>query len=121
MKYLTDVSEGLTGMFGDQRVLSYWTPDNPDAEYQKPYRDEAGGDSYAGTYYRDNSYLKIKNISLGYTLPKSITSNLGIENLRLYVQTRNPGMLWSNISFRDAEYNTLYNNRGFVFGVNVGF
>jgi hypothetical protein len=37
-------------------------------------------------------------------------------------------MLWSNISFRDAEYNTpdaeyntLYNNRGFVFGVNVGF
>lgn len=121
MNYISDVGEALTGMYGDQRMLNYWTPDNPDAEYQKPYRDEAGGDSYANTYYRDNSYLKIKNVSLGYTLPKSITSGLGIENLRLYIQTRNPGMLWSNISFRDAEYDTLYNNRGFVFGVNIGF
>lgn len=121
LNYITGVGEALTGMFGDQRELSYWTPDNPDAEYQKPYRDEAGGDSYASTYYRDNSYLKIKNISLGYTLPQSISSRLGIENLRFYVQSKNPGMLWSNISFRDAEFNTLYNNRGFVFGVNVGF
>jgi TonB-linked SusC/RagA family outer membrane protein len=121
MNYITNVGDALTGMFGDQRVLSYWTPDNPGAEYQKPYRDEAGGDSYSNTYYRDNSYLKIKNISLGYTFPKSMISNLGVDRLRLYIQTRNPGMLWSNISFRDAEYNTLYNNRGFVFGVNIGF
>ena len=121
LNYITGVGEALTGMFGDQRELSFWTPDNPGAEYQKPYRDEAGGDSYAFTYYRDNSYLKVKNISLGYTLPQSISSGLGIENLRLYVQMRNPGMLWSNVTFRDAEYNTLYNNRGFVFGVNVGF
>jgi TonB-linked SusC/RagA family outer membrane protein len=121
LKYLRGIGEGLTGMYGDQRVLDYWTPDNTDAEYQKPYRDEAGGDSYAMTYYKDDSYLKIRNISLGYNVPKAFISRLGVENLKVFVQTKNPGMLWSNIDFHDAEYNSIYYNRGFVFGVNVGF
>jgi TonB-linked SusC/RagA family outer membrane protein len=121
LKYLTGIGEGLTGMFGDQRVLDYWTPENTDAEYQKPYRDEAGGDSYAMTYYKDDSYLKIRNISLGYNVPNAYLSRFGVESLKVFVQTRNPGMLWSNIDFHDAEYNNIYYNRGFVFGVNVGF
>lgn len=121
LKYISDVGEGLTGMYGDQRVLDYWTPNNPDAEYQKPFRDEAGGDTYAFTYYKDDSYLKIRNISLGYTFPESLTSKMKVSNLKVYVQSRNPGMLWSKNKFKDAEYGTLYFNRGFVFGVNVGF
>lgn len=121
LKYLANVSEGLTCMFGDQRTLDYWTPDNTGAEYQKPYRDEAGGDGYAGTYYRDNSYLKIQNVSLGYTLPKSFVSKYGLGDVRFYLQGRNIGLLWSEIKFRDPEFNTLYYNRGLVFGLNVGF
>lgn len=123
LKYLSEdgEGEGLTGMFGDQRILDYWTPENTGAEYQKPYRNEAGGDSYAGTYYLDNSYLKIRNISLGYTIPETVVSKIGMSSLKLYVQTRNPGMLWSNITFKDSEYNSLHYNRGFIFGVNVGF
>ncbi len=121
LKYEIEVGESLTCMFGDQRVLDYWTPDNTGAEYQKPFRDEGGGDAYAGTYFRDDSYLKIRNISLGYEFPKTFITKIGISNLKLYVQSQNPGMLWSNNKFRDAEYGTLYYNRGLVFGVNVGF
>lgn len=121
MKYLTNVSEGLTCMYGDQRTVDYWTPDNTDAEYQKPYRDEAGGDGYAGTYFKDNSYLKIQNVSLGYTLPKEFVSKYGLGNVKVYVQGRNVGVLWSKIKYRDPEFNTLYYNRGFVFGLNIGF
>ncbi|MBN2613308.1 MAG: SusC/RagA family TonB-linked outer membrane protein [Bacteroidales bacterium] len=121
LKYDADVSEALTGMFGDQRVLDYWTPDNIGAEYQKPFRDEGGGDPYALTYFKDNSYLKLRNISLGYQFPKNMVSKAGMDNLTLYVQAQNPGMLWSNIKFRDGEYGTLHYNRGFVFGVNIGF
>jgi TonB-linked SusC/RagA family outer membrane protein len=120
-KYMVGVGEALTGMYGDQRVVDYWTPNNTDAEYQKPYRDEAGGDTYAGTYFKDDSYIKIRSISLGYQFPTNIITKLGISNLKLYVQSKNPGMLWSNNKFRDAEYGTLYYNRGLVFGVNVGF
>jgi len=121
LKYYVGVGEGLTGMYGDQRIIDYWTPENTDAEYQKPFRDEAGGDPYAYTYYKDNSYIKIRNISIGYTLPKSLSSKLKLNNMRIYAQIKDAGMLWSNIKFRDGEYGTLYYNRGMVFGVNVNF
>jgi TonB-linked SusC/RagA family outer membrane protein len=121
LQYLRSVGEGLTCMYGDQRVLDYWTPENSDAEYQKPIRDEAGGDPYAMTYYKDDSYLKIRNISVGYSFAKSLVNKLKINNLRLYIQVKDPGMLWSNNSFLDSEYGTLYYNRGTVLGLNVGF
>ena len=49
------------------------------------------GDTYSGTnsssYYVENgSFLRLKNVVLGYTLPKSVLSKVGIQNLRLYVQ-----------------------------------
>jgi TonB-linked SusC/RagA family outer membrane protein len=121
LNYDAGVGEALTGMYGDQRVLDYWTPDNTGAEYQRPFMSEAGGDTYAGTYYKDDSWIKIRNLSLGYRLPGSLLSKVKINSLRVYAQIQNAGMLWSRNNFRDSEYGTLYYNRGFVFGVNVGF
>jgi TonB-linked SusC/RagA family outer membrane protein len=121
INYMSGVGESLTGMYGDQRKLDYWTPDNTGAEYQRPYMSEAGGDTYAGTYYKDDSWIKIRNISLGYQLPKSLLSKVKINSLRVYAQVQNAGMLWSQNNFRDSEYGTLYYNRGYVFGINVGF
>jgi len=82
---------------------------------------EAGGDTYAFTYYKDDSWIKIRNISLGYQLPTSLLGKVKINSMRVYTQIQNAGMLWSRNNFRDSEYNTLYFNRGYVFGVNVGF
>lgn len=121
LKYMSGVGESLTGMYGDQRMLDYWTPDNTNAEYQRPFMSEAGGDTYAGTYYKDDSWIKIRNISLGYPLPKSLLSKVKISSLKVYAQIQNAGMLWSRNNFRDSEYGTLYYNRGYVFGINVGF
>lgn len=121
LKYMAGVGEGLTGMYGDQRQLDYWTPDNTDAEYQRPYMSEAGGDTYAFTYYKDDSWIKIRNISLGYQLPANILNKIKVNSLRVFAQVQNAGMLWSNNNFRDSEYGSLYYNRGYVFGINVGF
>ncbi len=121
LKYIRGVGEGLTGMYGDQRELEYWTPLNTGAEYQRPFMSEAGGDTYAGTYYKDDSWIKIRNISLGYNVPVSLLSKAKISSLKVYAQIQNAGMLWSKNEWKDAEYNTLYYNRGLVFGINVGF
>jgi TonB-dependent starch-binding outer membrane protein SusC len=121
LKYMSGVGEALTGMYGDQRVVDYWTPENTGAEYQRPFMSEAGGDTYAGTFYKDDSWIKVRNISLGYTLPKSLLSKVKVNSLRVFAQIQNAGMLWSRNSFRDSEYGSLYFNRGYVFGVNVGF
>jgi TonB-linked SusC/RagA family outer membrane protein len=40
-------------------------------------------------YIHDGSYLRLKNISLGYTLPRKVTSKVGISRLRLYVRAEN--------------------------------
>ncbi|HBC79351.1 MAG TPA: SusC/RagA family protein, partial [Bacteroidales bacterium] len=121
LKYLRGIGQGLTGMYGDQRKLDYWTPDNTDAEYQRPFMSEAGGDTYAGTYYKDDSWIKIRNISLGYQLPRTLLNKVKINSLKVFAQIQNAGMLWSNNNFMDSEYGTLYYNRGYVIGINVGF
>jgi len=114
LKFIAGVGEGLTGMYGDQRQLDYWTPDNTGAEYQRPFMSEAGGDTYAFTYYKDDSWIKIRNVSLAYQLPTNLLDKVKINSLRVFAQIQNAGMLWSRNNYRDSEYNTLYFNRGII-------
>ena len=122
-----------------QRSISYYNENNKNAEYQKPIYNVASGDPYYSILgYRDGSFMKIRDISLGYTLPASIAKKLGLQTVRLYAQAKNPGMLFSKISWLDmdlsnnATWDNTQNklgttqststwNRGFVFGLNVGF
>ncbi|MDR1556544.1 MAG: SusC/RagA family TonB-linked outer membrane protein [Tannerellaceae bacterium] len=64
-------------------------------------------------FIEDASYLRCNNITLGYTLPKSILSKYHLENLRLYAGTKNPFTI-TNYSMFDPQVpgsgNTL--NRG---------
>jgi TonB-linked SusC/RagA family outer membrane protein len=123
MGYLISTGQSLTAMYGDQRQLDYWTPVNTDAEYQSPIQNEGGGDPYfAAGHHKDNSYIAIRNISLGYRLPANFISKLGLVNARVYAQVQNPGMLWANIKFHNADMrNQLWWNQSFVFGLNLGF
>ena len=42
--------------------------------------------SLSSRYLDDGSFIRLKSISLGYTLPKSLVNNLGLSNVRAYVQ-----------------------------------
>lgn len=104
------------------RNYDYYNENNKNAEYQKPIFDEGGKDAYYNILgYKDGSYLKIRNISLGYTFPAKLLTNTGLTNLRLYAQCKNPGMIFSHIDFLDMDtYSNTYNT-GVTFGVNVSF
>lgn len=118
------VSTGGEGQYGmyQQRDIDYWTPDNTGAEWQKPIYSTAGGDSYSSLLgYKDASFIKIRNISLGYNFDKKICKSIGIESLKLYAQGKNLGNLYSSIDFMDLDLGTTYYNRGFTFGIQVGF
>lgn len=113
--------EGQLGI-SNQRKISYWTPSNTNADYQKPIYSTSGGDSYSSLLgFKDASFIKIRNISLGYNLPKKTCKSLGIEGVKLYIQAKNPGMLYSSISFRDLDTNTSYYNKGYTVGLDVTF
>ena len=118
------VSTGGEAQLGryNQRQIDYWTPDNTNAEFQKPIYNEAGGDAYSSTLgYRSGSFLKIRTISLGYNLPTNVIDRLGIQNMKIYAQAKNPGSIYSAIDWLDMDLGGSTYNRGFVLGVNVTF
>lgn len=66
-----------------------WTPDNIDSKYPRLTADGGiGGWNYqqtdAGYKLYDNKYLRLKSITLGYTLPKNLVQKVGIGNCRVY-------------------------------------
>ncbi|RNL87072.1 TonB-dependent receptor [Sinomicrobium pectinilyticum] len=73
--------------------LDYWTPENPDAYYPRPNDQQQSNKAmnfYPQTrYLLDMSYLRMKNITFGYTLPESVTSKLKISRCRLYFSGEN--------------------------------
>lgn len=76
-----------------EHQLNYWSPDNPDAFYPRPTNQAQSSDIRnfrpQTRYMLDMSYLRIKNITVGYTLPVAITSKVNISNLRVYVSGEN--------------------------------
>jgi hypothetical protein len=113
--------EGQLGMY-NQREIDYWTPDNPGAEYQKPIYSQAGGDQYSNLLaMRDASFLKIRNISLGYNFSSKTLKKIGISSLKVYAQARNLGNIYSSVDFMDLDTGTTFYNRGYTFGLQIGF
>ena len=121
-KYMISTGgEGQYGMY-NQREIDYWTPDNTDAEWQKPIYSTAGGDEYSSLLgFKEASFIKVRNISLGYNFNKNICNKLGIGSLKIYAQGKNLGDLFSTVDFMDLDLGTTYYNRGFTFGLQVGF
>jgi TonB-linked SusC/RagA family outer membrane protein len=114
-------AEALQGRFS-QRVLNYWTPANPTNEYQAPnYANAAGDPRRTSMNYQDGSFIKIRNITLSYVLPKGVMNTLKMKNCRIYAQAMSPGLIYSRIDWIDPDLGGSTWNRGFVFGVNAGF
>lgn len=79
-------------------------------------------------YFVDNSFTKVKNIVLGYTLPKSWVSKAGIQSLRLYVNITNPFVFTSYKGFDPEWAEAAVNDgtggpatRSYQIGVNLKF
>ncbi len=113
--------EGQLGMY-QQREIDYWRPDNTGAEWQKPVYSQAGGDPYAGLLgFKDASFIKVRNLSLGYNLDKSVCNIIGINGAKVYIQGKNLGMLYSSVDFMDLDTGATFYNRGFTVGLQVEF
>lgn len=64
--------------------------------------------AYSNSYYvEDASFLRLKNLVLGYTLPKSVLQKVGIQNLRVYLQAENL-LTITGYTGLDPEYTNAY-------------
>ncbi|UOQ51103.1 SusC/RagA family TonB-linked outer membrane protein [Hymenobacter cellulosivorans] len=103
-------------------IVDYWTPENPTNDYPRPHATRTL--NYVTTLTeREASWAKVRNVTLGYTIPKSLVGKASIDNVRVYVSGRNLYTL-SNIKDFDPEGEGVIDrplNRAFVIGLNVGF
>ena len=106
-----------------KRKIDYFVPGHhEDAEYYQPGVNGQSIDAYKTSMnYKDGSFIKIRNLSLGYTFEKSRLSSAKISNLKLYFQIQNPLTIYSACDYLDTDFNSNISPRSYVFGVNVGF
>lgn len=81
---------------------------------------------YPSLRVRDGSFIKIKNITLGYTLPANISRKVLMEKCRIYATAYNPFIFVKDKQLKDTDPETNGSDafptyRQFVFGVNLTF
>jgi len=88
-KIFTDFPSFVNGN-RSTRVLDSWTPSNTNPSLPALSATIQGNEANSNSFFvEDGSYLRMKNLQIGYTLPKDITSKYGIDSFRLYVQGSN--------------------------------
>ena len=107
--------------------FNYWTVNNPSNDFPRPGRGNLSNlysTTYTSLLYIDGSFIKIKNMSLGYTLPKKVTDKIKVGSLRFYATgsnlftfTRNPLLKNYDPERGGAESSPI--SRQLVFGLNL--
>ena len=107
-------------------LLDYWTPENRDAVYPRPWEGYHPNNSLTSSLYlRDASYIRLKSVNIGYTLPSGIINALSLDHLRFYLAGSNLFTI-SKMKMFDPEMqgsNGAYypQQRTFNLGVNLSF
>lgn len=111
-----------TGTRYNHMVMNYWTKENPTNDFYGPGIPQA----YRGARsYEDASFLRLADVTLGYTMPSALLKRAKIERARLYFQVINP-QYWTRFNGMDPEYNSNtfiddVPNMTFAMGLNIGF
>ncbi|HAT92506.1 MAG TPA: SusC/RagA family protein, partial [Sphingobacterium sp.] len=111
-------------------ILDAWSPENPNGKVPIISTSDANGNFNASDFYIENgSYLRIRNVTLGYTLPKSIANKFKMGNVRVYATANNLFTITKYTGF-DPEIGMDNNGldvgrypqaRSFIVGLNVNF
>jgi TonB-linked SusC/RagA family outer membrane protein len=127
VQYYNNTLAGTFGEISGTRYnklasLDYWRSDNPSNKYfgvvaANPYRNAIN--------YQDASFLRISDITFGYTLPANMMSKLKLANARFYAQVINPFVFTKFTGF-DPEFNSsIYQDdvpsSAYTVGVSVSF
>jgi len=80
----------LTGGNKITKVMDYWTPDNRDTNIPRPtVLDPANNKRASSFYVEDGSYLRLKNLQIGYTIPANLSKMVSVQNAKIYVRGQN--------------------------------
>lgn len=128
VQFQNSMLSGTMGELGSNRYnhlnLNYWTVNNPTNDYfgvwqANPYRQ--------AIQYKNASFWRISNLTLGYNLPKTMLSAIKFSNLRLYLQANNLKVfakdknIWMDPEFNSGTYQDDVPNATYLFGISASF
>ncbi len=94
---------------------------NPGTKVPRPtVSDPNDNDRLSDRYIEDGSYIRLKNITLGYTFPKSLLTKLKIDNLRIYANLQNVYTLTKYTGYDPEVGASTQDSTGLTFGVDNG-
>ena len=105
---------------------NYWTPETPNAKYPRvagEWRRPEYGGTGSSFWVRNGAYLRLKNLNIGYALPKHWYNKLGIDNVQVFANGTNLFVL-TDFKEYDPEQATLDSYplmKTFTGGVNINF
>lgn len=126
------------GIYEDNQTtdqLNAWTPENRNTDVPQARYLITNGSQPSSRYIFDGSYLRLRTLSLGYTIPKNLTQRLKIDRVRVYFSAMNlatftkykgwdPEVNSDTFTSNFAQGNDFYTPpqpRTILFGVNIGF
>ena len=145
LNYVESNLESLSrrGGVGSQNVnevyfKNHWTPTNPSDRYARANGTNGDASSLnnvpSSVWIEDGSFVKLKNVSIGYTLPTSLLSKYSISKVRAYVSAQNLffitkytgldpeiGIQNANATQNGVDNGAYPSSRSFTFGLNVTF
>ncbi len=125
-------SATLDGRYMMRDVDYFVVGSNEDAEYYAPGSNGEAKDTYADSMnYQDGSYIKMRNISLGYNFTSKQLKSTDLNFIKIYVQAQNPFSIYRATDWLDTDLVNYSNNtttyasevtiRSWVVGLNIGF
>ena len=106
-----------------------WTPNNTNTSVPRANLGQLAASSY---FLEKGDFLRLNNITVGYTLPRTLLSRVKINSFRVYLTAQNlftitkysgftPELQSSSVLNAGIELNSYPTTRTFAFGLNVGF
>ena len=133
MGYNLIKSQQVAGVTPMRELLNRWTPTNTNTNIPGFVNGGTENKDFFSTRFVENgSFIKMKSITLGYTLPETACRALGITNLRVYASVQNPFHI-TNYSGLDPEatmgsplvqgvdWGSYPNSRNYLIGLNFSF
>jgi TonB-linked SusC/RagA family outer membrane protein len=123
-------AESATGFNGSVTLLNRWRNEGDITDIPRAnYVDPAGNRRFSNRWIEDGSYLRAKNLTIGYKLPTSLLEKVKVKSCRFYATAQNLFTLTRYTGYDPeassiqlgVDQGTYPQYRAYIFGINVGF
>ncbi|MDJ0363639.1 TonB-dependent receptor [Hymenobacter sp. H14-R3] len=100
--------------------LDRWSPSNPTSDQPRMTSAKTDNDLFSSRYVEDASYLRVRNVQLGYTLPTDLLSKYQVGSLRVYASVDNLFTITKYTGLDPEISASGYYNNPLAYGVDFG-